>query len=835
MEMHTHPQSSTETPSHIDPVCGMTVNPDKGIGPFVHAGTAFYFCCQGCLKKFQADPEKYLHPRSASSVANTAAAPALVQLGGLARSRPPVTKSVAHYVCPMDPDVVSDKPGPCPKCGMALELALPVPMVRRSQVRYTCPMDPEVVSDQPGPCPKCGMALEAMDVPAGPETENPELRDMLRRFIVAAILAVPVLVLAMLADFRVATLHGATWVNWVNMLLSAPVVLWCGWPFFVRAWLSVKTWNLNMFSLIGLGIGVAWAYSLVATVAPGLFPAGFRSHSGVVGTYFEAAAVITTLVLMGQVLELRARGKTGAAIRQLLDLAPKTARRIGADHQEMDISVEAIEVGDVLRVRPGEKVPVDGVVLEGHSAVDESMISGEPVPVAKTAGDKLIGATVNGTGSLVMQAQKVGAETMLSQIVALVAQAQRSRAPIQRLADKVAGIFVPVVVACALITFVLWAWLGPRPSLAYALVNAVAVVVIACPCALGLATPMSIMVGVGRAAKAGILIKNAEVLERMERIDTLCLDKTGTLTQGRPQVVAIEASNDGLVDEMLALAAALEKASEHPLSAAIVRAAEDRHLTIPVAQAVESISGKGIAGQVHGRNVAVGNLALMEQLGVGLAGMREKCADLQTQGRTVMLVAVDSRLLGYVAVMDPLRPGAATLVAQLKAQGLTVVMITGDSRVAAQAVAADLGIDTLEAGVLPHGKDQVVRRWQQQGRKVAMAGDGINDAPALAQADVGIAMGTGTDVAIATAGVTLLHGDLSGIVRARALSRATMRNIRQNLFWAFAYNLLGIPLAAGVFYPVSGLLLSPMIAAAAMSFSSVFVITNALRLHRVRL
>ncbi len=835
MDMQIDSPVGGQAATHIDPVCGMKVNLAKAAGSLAHAGITYYFCCQGCLGKFRADPEKYLHQRAAAAVVKPVATPPpLVQLGGLARPRPPVTKPAAHYVCPMDPDVQSDQPGPCPKCGMALELAQPGPAARRSRVRYTCPMDPEVISDQPGPCPKCGMALEAMDVSAVAEPENPELRDMLRRFIVAVVLAAPVLVLAMLADFRVATLHGATWVNWVNMFLSTPVVLWCGWPFFVRAWVSAKTWNLNMFSLIGLGIGVAWAYSVVATVAPGLFPAGFRSH-GVVGTYFEAAAVITALVLMGQVLELRARGKTGAAIRQLLDLAPKTARRIGADHQEMDISVESIEVGDVLRVRPGEKVPVDGVVLEGHSVVDESMISGEPVPVAKTTGDKLIGATVNGTGSLVMQAQKVGAETMLSQIVALVAQAQRSRAPIQRLADKVAGIFVPVVVACALITFVIWAWLGPQPSLAYALVNAVAVVVIACPCALGLATPMSIMVGVGRAAKAGMLIKNAEVLERMERIDTLCLDKTGTLTQGRPQVVAIEASDGGLVDEMLALAAALEKASEHTLSAAIVRAAEDRHLTIPVAQAVESISGKGIAGQVHGRSVAVGNLALMEQLGVGLAGMREKYADLQTQGRTVVLVAADSRLLGYVVVMDPVRPGAAALVAQLKAQGLTVVMITGDSRVAAQAVAADLGIDTFEAGVLPQGKDQVVRRLQQQGRKVAMAGDGINDAPALAQADVGIAMGTGTDVAIATAGVTLLHGDLSGIVRARALSRATMRNIRQNLFWAFAYNLLGIPLAAGVFYPVSGLLLSPMIAAAAMSFSSVFVITNALRLHRVRL
>ncbi len=797
MDLKIYPQVGGQAASHVDPVCGMTVDPAKAAGSFEHAGITYYFCGQGCLRKFQTDPEKYLHQKAAMVAGNTAAAPPpLVQIGGQVRRRPPLTKSAARYVCPMDPEVLSDKPGPCPKCGMALEV---------------------------------------MEVSAATEPENPEMRDMLRRFIVAIILAAPVLVLAMLADFGIAALHDATWVNWVNMLLSTPVVLWCGWPFFVRAWFSVKTWNLNMFTLIGLGIGVAWAYSVVATVAPGVFPSGFRSHAGVVSTYFEAAAVITALVLMGQVLELRARAKTGAAIRQLLDLMPKTARRIGTDHQEMDVLVEAIEPGDMLRVRPGEKVPVDGVVLEGQSAVDESMISGEPVPIAKTAGDKLIGATVNGTGSLVMQAQKVGAETLLSQIVAMVAQAQRSRAPIQRLADKVAGIFVPVVVACSLITFVVWAWVGPQPSLAYALVNAVAVVVIACPCALGLATPVSIMVGVGRAAKAGILIKNAEVLERMERIDTICLDKTGTLTQGRPQVVAIEAFMDGTADDMLVLAAALEKASEHPLAAAIVRAAEEKHLPIPSAQAVESIRGKGVAGQVNGRKVAVGNMALMEQLGVSSTGLGEKCANVQTAGRTVMLVAADSQLLGYLAVTDPVRPGAAAMVAKLKQQGLAVVMITGDSRIAAQVVAGSLGIDTLEAGVLPEGKDQVVRRLQQQGRKVAMAGDGINDAPALAQADVGIAMGTGTDVAIATAGVTLLHGDLSGIVRARALSRATMRNIRQNLFWAFAYNLLGIPLAAGVFYPVSGLLLSPMIAAAAMSFSSVFVITNALRLYRVRL
>ncbi|NNM88012.1 MAG: heavy metal translocating P-type ATPase [Phycisphaerae bacterium] len=834
--MQIDPPVGGQAASHIDPVCGMMVNPAKAAGVFEHAGITYYFCCQGCLGKFRADPEKYLHQRAAASaVKPVAAPPPLVQLGGLARPKAPVTRPTAHYVCPMDPDVQSDKPGPCLKCGMALELALPVPAERQSRVRYTCPMDPEVVSDKPGPCPKCGMALEAMDVSAVAEPENPELRDMLRRFMVAAVLAAPVLLLAMLADFHVATLHDAIWVNWVNMLLSTPVVLWCGWPFFVRAWVSAKTWNLNMFTLIGLGIGVAWAYSVVATVAPGLFPSGFRSRSGVVDTYFEAAAVITALVLMGQVLELRARGKTGAAIRQLLDLVPKTARRIAPDHRETDIAVEAIAVGDMLRVRPGEKVPADGVVLEGQSSVDESMISGEPVPIEKKPGDKLIGATVNGTGSLVMQAQKVGAETLLSQIVAMVAQAQRSRAPIQRLADKVAGLFVPVVVACSLITFVVWAWLGPPPSLAYALVNAVAVVVIACPCALGLATPMSIMVGVGRAAKAGILIKNAEVLERMEQIDTVCLDKTGTLTQGRPQVVAMESTSGGPTDAMLGLAAALEKASEHPLSAAVVRAAAEKHLAIPQATSVQSISGKGVMGQVNGQSVAIGNLALMEQLHVATGSLQAKIAGLQALGQTLMLVAADAKLLGYLAVADPIRPEAAAMVAKLRQQGLAVVMITGDSQAAAQAVAAGLGIDTVEAGVLPQGKDQVVRRLQQQGRKLAMAGDGINDAPALAQADVGIAMGTGTDVAIATAGVTLLHGDLSGIVRARALSRATMRNIRQNLFWAFAYNLLGIPLAAGVFYPVSGLLLRPMIAAAAMSFSSVFVIANALRLNRVRL
>ncbi|MGC8625156.1 MAG: copper-transporting P-type ATPase [Phycisphaerae bacterium] len=735
----------------------------------------------------------------------------------------------------MDPEVVSSKPRACPKCGMALEPAVPLEIARPKTTKYTCPMDPEIIRDQPGACPKCGMALEPMEVQAAVSEENPELKDMSRRFWIGLMLTAPVFVLSMLANFGFAGLNAATWLNWVNLILATPVVFWCGWPFFVRAWVSIKTWNLNMFTLIGLGVSVAYGYSLAATLAPRLFPRAFQSHPGVVHTYFEAAAVITVLVLLGQMLELRARSKTGSAIRALLDLSPKIARRVAADGTENDVALDQVVAGDMLRVRPGETIPTDGVVREGASSVDESMISGEPIPVEKHAGNSVIGGTVNGAGGLLMQAQKVGSETLLAHIVSLVAQAQRSRAPIQKLADKVAGIFVPTVVGSALLTFIVWSIFGPTPAMAYALVNALAVVMIACPCALGLATPMSIMVGVGRAAQSGVLIKNAEVLERMEKIDTIALDKTGTLTEGKPTVITVQPRNHATTDELLQYAAALEHGSEHPLAAAIIKAAREKHLSLPPVQNFQSCSGKGVTGRVEDRLIYAGNAALMGLHNVAIDLADPAVESLRTQGQTVIYVAVDGQLSGLIGIADPVRPEAVKIVQKLKTLGLSVVMITGDNESTAAAVARQLNIDTVEAGVLPQEKDQVIRRLQSQGRKVAMAGDGINDAPALAQADVGIAMGTGTDVAIASAGVTLLHGDLAGILHARTLSIATMRNIRQNLVWAFGYNIVGIPIAAGILYPFFGILLSPMIAAAAMSFSSVSVITNALRLRKINL
>ena len=828
----------------VDPVCGMKVQPEKAAGSAVYESVTYYFCGKGCLAKFQANPQRYVAARASVPMACCSAEP----LGASPTPRAtPAARSASQgkYLCPMDPEVISDTPGACPKCGMALELAAPAAPPARLQ--YTCPMDPEIIRDAPGTCPKCGMALEPMaasrsagagepvSVGDSPRWENPELRDMTRRFWIGLILTIPVVTLGMLADFRVASLDKASWVNGVNLILSTPVALWCGWPFWVRAGRSVRNWNLNMFTLISLGVGVAFAYSVAATLFPGLFPSGFRSQSGVVATYFEAAAAITVLVLLGQVLELKARGKTGAAIRELLDLSPRMARRVDSSGTETDVPLEDVRVGDPLRVRPGEKIPVDAVVLEGASTVDESMISGEPVPVAKGPGDTVIGATINGTGGLLIEAKKVGADTLLAQIVELVAQAQRSRAPIQRLADSVAGIFVPAVVLCAALTFVGWAIFGPAPSLAYALVSAVAVVVIACPCALGLATPMSIMVGVGRAAKAGILIKNAEVLERLEKIDTIALDKTGTLTEGKPRVVALHPLANLDESRLLTLAAALERGSEHPLAASIVRAAQDRRLSLPTASNFQSYSGKGVVGTLQGQTVAIGNTALMMDLKVELGQARQVADALRQQGQTVMFVAVNGVAVGYIGVADPLRPQAPAIIGQLQAQGLRIVMITGDNSVTAQAVARQLGINEVEAQVLPAQKHEVIRRLQAEGRKVAMAGDGINDAPALAQADVGIAMGTGTDVAIASAGVTLLRGELGGLVRARQLSGRVMGNIRQNLWFAFMYNGLGIPIAAGVFYPLLHLRLSPILAAAAMSCSSLSVVTNALRLRYVKL
>ena len=701
--------------------------------------------------------------------------------------------------------------------------------------RFTCPMHPEIVRDSPGACPICGMALEPVMVAAesGP---SPELADMSRRLRIGAGLTAALLVISMgeLVPGLAALVEGA-WNRWAQLALATPVVVWAGWPFFVRGWRSLVTRSLNMFTLIALGTGTAYAYSLVAVAAPDVFPAGFRNPAGEVGLYFEAAAVITVLVLLGQVLELRARERTSDALRALLDLAPKTARRLRPDGGEDTVALAEVEVGDRLRVRPGESVPVDGVVLDGHSAVDESMVTGESIPVEKAAGDSLIGGTLNGSGGLVMRADKVGRDTMLARIVGMVAEAQRSRAPIQRLADTVAGYFVPAVVAVAVLSFTGWALWGPPPALAYGLVAAVSVLIIACPCALGLATPMSIMVGTGRGAQAGVLIRNAEALERFEKVDTLVVDKTGTLTLGKPKLVGVVAVDGQDEDSLLALAAGLERASEHPLAEAIVAGAEDRGLSLAAPSDFRSVTGKGVVGRIGGTEVALGNSALMAELGIDIGALAAKAEELRADGATVMLVAVAGRAAGLIAVADPIKETTPAALSALRAEGLRVVMLTGDNRTTAEAVARRLGIDEVKAEVLPDRKNQVVRELRAAGRIVAMAGDGVNDAPALAQADVGVAMGSGTDVAIESAGVTLVKGDLNGIVRARRLSRATMRNIRQNLFFAFIYNALGVPIAAGVLYPFFGLLLSPVIAAAAMSLSSVSVVGNALRLRRVRI
>jgi len=735
----------------------------------------------------------------------------------------------------MHPEVVSDRPGACPRCGMALEpLAAPA---AAGKTEWVCPMHPEVVRDQPGACPKCGMALEPRDVGTG-EAENPELADMARRFWVGVVLTVPLLALAM-ADYipgvDMQALLRPALSAWLELALATPVVLWCGWPFLVRGWRSVLTRRLNMFTLIGLGVAVSYVYSVVALVAPGIFPSSFRDASGQVHIYFEAAAVIVTLVLLGQVMELRARSRTNSAIKALLGLAPRTARRIGADGSEEDVPLEEVRIGDRLRVRPGEKIPVDGSVSEGSSSVDESMITGEPIPVTKAAGATVIGATVNGTGSLVIKAQRVGSDTMLAQIVEMVARASRSRAPIQNVVDVVAAWFVPAVVGSAVVTFVVWAVFGPQPAMAYAIINAVAVLIIACPCALGLATPMSIMVASGRGASAGVLFKNAEAIQTLRQVDTLVVDKTGTLTEGRPRLqdVVPEDGFDG--DEVLRLAATLERGSEHPLAAAIVQAAEERGLWPDVYTDFESVTGKGVRGRVGQHAVALGNDALMQELGVDVQALAATSEKLRAEGKTLMYVAVDGEVAGMLTVADPVKETTPDAIRALHGEGIRVVMLTGDSEATAQAVARQLGIDEVIAGVLPDQKASKVRALQTEGRFVAMAGDGINDAPALAQAQVGIAMGTGTDVAMESAGVTLVKGDLRAILRALRLSRATMRNIRQNLFFAFVYNSVGVPVAAGILYPFAGILLSPVIAAAAMSFSSVSVVTNALRLRGVRI
>ena len=797
-----------------DPVCGMSVT-STSAHSHEHEGTTYYFCCNGCRMKFAADPAKYLSDAAADNADIPAGA------------------SVSAWICPMCPEVRESEPVPCPRCGMALEPeAVQLP---QSVTRYTCPMHPEIVRDEPGACPKCGMALEPVSVVV--EDENPELVDMTRRFRASLALTLPVFIIAMgpMLGLPVERLASAPMLSWLELLLATPVVLWCGWPFFERGWQSIVNRSLNMFTLIAIGTGVAYAYSVVATFLPGVFPASFRDHNGEVAVYFEASAVIVTLVLLGQVLELRARGRTGAAIRALLGLAPRTARRIAADGAEEDVPLDEVIVGDRLRVRPGEKVPVDGVVIDGSGSIDESMVTGESIPVAKSAGDEVIGATVNGTGALVIEARRVGADTLLAQIVQMVATAQRSRAPIQKLADAVAGWFVPTVVLAAVVTFAAWAIVGPAPAMAYAVINAVAVLIIACPCALGLATPMSIMTATGKGATLGVLFRDAEAIETMRRVDTLVVDKTGTLTEGRPALVAVETTGGLDEDGLLRLAASLEKGSEHPLAAAIVGGARERGVVLADAIEFDSITGKGVRGNVDGRRVLLGNQALLQAENIDAGALSERAEELRREGQTVMFVAVDGQAEGLVGVADPIKPSTADAIRALRNEGLRIIMLTGDSETTARSVASSLDIDEVIAGVLPAQKADKVKSLQAEGRVVGMAGDGINDAPALAQAEVGIAMGTGTDVAMESAGITLVKGDLGGIVRARKLSEATMRNIRQNLFFAFVYNTLGVPVAAGVLYPFFGILLSPMIAAAAMSFSSVSVITNALRLSRAKL
>ena len=797
----------------IDPVCGMTVVPEKAAGSHDYDGTRYYFCGVRCLERFKAEPERFLAPKPAVP---DGPAPAGTQ-----------------YICPMDPEVRQDRPGACPKCGMALEPDLSTAPLMR--VEYTCPMHPEIVRSEPGACPICGMGLEPRTVGLD-EGPSPELIDMTRRMRIGAILGLPVFVFAMgdmvlgmglggRVDLRIT--------NWIGLLCATPVVLWAGWPFFERGWASIVNRSANMFTLIAMGVGAAYLFSVAATIAPDLFPASFRVH-GVVETYFDTAVVITVLVLLGQVLELRARGRTTAAIRQLLGMAPKTARVL-RDGGEVDVPITSVQVGDTIRIRPGEKVPVDGVVVDGHSAVDESMVTGEPIPVEKEAGAPVTGGTINGTGALTMRAERVGNDTLLAQIVRMVSEAQRTRAPIQRMADVIASWFVPAVVLVAIVAFVAWAIYGPEPRLALALLSAVAVLIIACPCALGLATPMAIMVGTGRGASAGVLIKTAEALERLETVDTLVVDKTGTLTEGKPQVVDITAVSPYAVADVLRLAAGIESASEHPLASAIVAAAKERGLTIPGTTEFQSVTGKGVVGTVDGYRIVLGNAALLVDHGIHFQTLAGQADAARQRGHTSMLLAIDNRPAGTIAVADPVKPSARDAIRELHRDGLKIVMLTGDNRVTASAVAAQLEIDEVLADVLPDQKRDAIERLQRQGRKVAMAGDGINDAPALAQADVGIAMGTGTDVAIESAGLTLVKGDLRGILRARRLSRATMRNIRQNLFLAFVYNALGVPVAAGILYPVIGLLISPIWASAAMTLSSVSVIGNALRLRNVEL
>jgi Cu+-exporting ATPase len=780
--------NAVQTQSGKDPVCGMNVNNQELV--FEYGQKTYFFCSPSCRDEFKANPERYLTGEKTSAR-----------------------------------DTHSEK---------ALKLKQWHPS---GTTIYTCPMHPEVKSRISEACSICGMALEP-EVSTGDEKEDQELRLMKRRFWICVFLTLPVFIIAIsdiIPGRPLQKFVPLKYLMWFEFVLATPVVLWGAWPFFVRGWRSIFTRRLNMFTLISLGIGVAFGYSVVAILAPNIFPQSLRNENGLVSVYFEASAVITTLVLLGQVLELRARHRTSGAIKALLNLAPQKARLVKEDGVEEEISLEQVEPENLLRVRPGEKIPVDGVVVEGRSSVDESMITGEPVPVGKNKGDKVTGGTINGTGSFIMRAEHVGADTLLARIVQMVAEAQRSRAPIQYLADVVAGWFVPLVILVSIVTFFIWVFFGPKPAIAYAIVNSVAVLIIACPCALGLATPMSIMVGTGRGAQMGVLIKNAEVLETMEKVDVLVLDKTGTLTEGKPKLVTIQPAQGVDEKQLLRLAASLEQNSEHPLAEAILQRAKEQKISLSAVQDFESITGEGITGKIEGRKVSVGNRKLVEELGMDPGKLDKDAELLRTEGKTVMFVAVDGKISGIFGIADPIKESTPEAIKQLHHEGLSIVMLTGDNRTTAEAVGRKLGIDTIEAEVSPDQKDKVIKRLQQEGKKVAMAGDGINDAPALAQADVGIAMGTGTDVAIESAGVTLVKGDLRGIARARLLSRATMRNIRQNLFFAFVYNSLGVPIAAGILYPVFGLLLNPMIAALAMTFSSVSVVSNALRLRKVRL
>jgi Cu+-exporting ATPase len=822
-----------------DPVCGMMVDPDRAAAQSVHDGKTFYFCCQGCATKFATSPEKYLGAPNATA---TKSRP--VQLLGTKSTQPspppaaqratPKQGPPADYICPMDPDIHEDGPGACPKCGMALEPA--VAMQPTTRVEYACPMHPQIVRPKPGSCPICGMGLEPRDTVD--QEENPELADMARRFWISVALTIPILALAMsdlIPGQPLQNILSRRAIAWIELLLATPVVLWAGWVFFERGWASIVNRSLNMFTLIALGTGTAYVYSVIAVLFPQIFPDSFRVMGGGVPVYFEAAAAITTLVLLGQVLELRARSRTSTAIRSLLKLSPKFARLVRADGTEIDVSVEHIAVGDLLRVRPGEKVPADGVISEGKSSVDESLMTGEAIPVEKSAGARVIGGTVNGTGTFIMRADRVGSETLLSQIVRMVSEAQRSRAPVQKLVDRVSGYFVPVVILVAVITFIAWAIYGPEPRMAHALLNAVAVLIVACPCALGLATPMAIMVGTGRGALAGILVKNAEALEILEKVDTLVVDKTGTLTEGRPRVVSVIPAAGWNEKQVLRCAAALERGSEHPLAGAILAGAKERGIDLGNLTDFQSRTGKGVTGKVDGRSAALGNRALFAEGNLSIGKLEEPAKSLEADGQTVMFVAADGTIVGIIGVTDPVKSTTPEALAKLHRDGIRIIMLTGDSRATAESVARKLGIDQVHAEILPGQKSEIVKKFQANGHIVAMAGDGVNDAPALSQANVGIAMGTGTDVAMESAGITLLRGDLLGLARARTLSSATMRNIRQNLFFAFVYNSMGVPIAAGVLYPHFGLLLSPIFASAAMTFSSVSVITNALRLRKIQL